>query len=55
LAQKLADGQLALFVGAGLSRQATARDGSARRLPLWKELAEQVAKAPGAARAARRR
>jgi hypothetical protein len=45
LAQKLADGQLALFVGAGLSRQAIARDGSARRLPLWKELAEQVAAA----------
>ena len=45
LAQKLADGQLALFVGAGLSRQAIAKDGSGRRLPLWKELAEQVAKA----------
>ena len=44
LAQKLADGQLVLFVGAGLSRQAIARDGSGRRLPLWKELAEQVAK-----------
>jgi SIR2-like domain/NACHT domain len=45
LAQKLADGQLALFVGAGLSRQAIVKDGSGRRLPLWKELAEQVAKA----------
>jgi NAD-dependent SIR2 family protein deacetylase len=44
LAQKLADGQLALFVGAGLSRQAIAKDGSGRRLPLWKELAEQVAR-----------
>ena len=44
LAQKLVDGQLAMFVGAGLSRQAIVRDGSGRRLPLWKELAEQVAK-----------
>ena len=44
LAQKLADGQLALFVGAGLSRQAIAKNGSGQRLPLWKELAEQVAK-----------
>jgi SIR2-like domain len=45
LAQKLADGQLALFVGAGLSRQALARDGSLRKLPLWAELAERVAAA----------
>jgi hypothetical protein len=44
LAQKLADGQLALVVGAGLSLQAIAKDGSSRRLPLSKELAEQVAK-----------
>ena len=43
LAQKLADGQLALFVGAGLSRQAVAKDGSGRRLPLWIDLAKQVA------------
>jgi hypothetical protein len=45
LAQKLAGGQLALFVGAGLSRQAIAKDGSGRRLPLWEELAKQVADA----------
>lgn len=45
LAQKLADGQLALFVGAGLSRQAVSRNGSGRKLPLWKPLAEQVAAA----------
>lgn len=45
LAQKLADGQLALFVGAGLSRQAVAKDGSGRKLPLWKDLAERVAAA----------
>lgn len=45
LAQKLRDGQLALFVGAGISHLATARDGSGRQLPLWKELAEKVARA----------
>ncbi|MFO1113400.1 MAG: SIR2 family protein [Rhodospirillales bacterium] len=45
LAQKLADGQLALFVGAGLSRQAIAKDGSGRKLPLWIDLATQVAAA----------
>ncbi|MBL8668660.1 MAG: SIR2 family protein, partial [Rhodospirillales bacterium] len=45
LAQKLADGQLALFVGAGLSRQGVAKDGSGRKLPLWTELATQVAAA----------
>jgi hypothetical protein len=45
LAQKLSDGQLAVFVGAGLSHLASPSDGSARRLPLWKELTDQVAKA----------
>ncbi len=45
LAQKLLDGQLVLFVGAGLSRLASAKDGSSRRLPLWDELMELVAKA----------
>ena len=43
LAQKLLDGQLVLFVGAGLSHLAIAKDGSGRRLPLWNELMEQVA------------
>jgi hypothetical protein len=41
LADKLYDGQLALFVGAGLSHLAKGADG--RRLPLWKGLADQVA------------
>lgn len=41
LAQRLMDGQLALFVGAGLSH--LARTASGRRLPLWAELAQQVA------------
>lgn len=45
LVKKLANKQLALFVGAGLSRQAIAKDGSGRRLPLWEELAEKVAEA----------
>ncbi|MFO1156697.1 MAG: hypothetical protein U1E43_07990 [Rhodospirillales bacterium] len=45
LAQKLADGQLALFVGAGPSRQAIAKDGSGRKLPLWIDPATQVAAA----------
>jgi hypothetical protein len=45
LAQKLSDGQLAVFVGAGLSHLAPPNDGSARRLPLWRELTDQVAKA----------
>ena len=43
LAQALRDGQLVLFAGAGLSRLAPADDGSARRLPLWAELADRVA------------
>ena len=45
LAQKLVDGHLALFVGAGLSHLAPAKDGSDRRLPLWRRLAELVAHA----------
>ena len=42
LAQRLLDDQLCLFVGAGLSHLAPAKDGSDRRLPLWGELARQV-------------
>ena len=45
LAQELLHGRLVLFVGAGLSRLAPAKDGGDRRLPLWKELTEQVAQA----------
>jgi HEAT repeat protein len=45
LAQRLMDGQLALFVGAGVSHLAPAREGSGRRLPLWQELAQGVAQA----------
>jgi len=45
LADKLVDGQIALFVGAGLSHLCKAKDGSDRRLPLWNGLAEQVADA----------
>ena len=43
LAQKLRDDQLVLFAGAGLSRQAIARDGSSRRMPDWDALLEAVA------------
>jgi len=43
LAQRLYDGQLALFVGAGISRLAPRCDGGAQRLPLWKDLARLVA------------
>jgi len=43
LAKLLLNDQLVLFVGAGISHQAKARDGSGRRLPLWRELGEQVA------------
>ena len=43
LAQRLLDGHLALFVGAGISRLATRRDGDVQRLPLWKNLALLVA------------
>lgn len=43
LAQKLRDGQLVLFAGAGLSMQAKARDGSDRRMPGWDALLRQVA------------
>lgn len=45
VAEKLRDDHLGLFVGAGLSRLAPALDGDASRLPLWGELAEQVARA----------
>jgi hypothetical protein len=45
LARRLIDGQLSLFVGAGLSHLAPAKDGSDRRLPLWSGLTEQVAAA----------
>ena len=43
LAQKLLDGQLVLFAGAGLSHLALAKDGSDRRIPLWAGLAQTVA------------
>jgi len=43
LAQKLRDGQLVLFVGAGLSMQAIARDGSGDRMPSWHALLSQIA------------
>jgi hypothetical protein len=43
LAQKLLDGQLVLFAGAGLSHLAPAKDGSERRIPLWAGLAQTVA------------
>ena len=43
LAKLLLNDQLVLFVGAGISHQAKARDASGRRLPLWRELAEHVA------------
>lgn len=44
LAERLANQQLALFVGSGLSHLAPAKDGSGRRLPVWKQLAEEVAR-----------
>jgi hypothetical protein len=47
LAQKLHDGQLALFAGAGLSHLAPRHDGKPLRLPLWSGLAERVAFACG--------
>jgi hypothetical protein len=43
LAQKLRDGQLVLFAGAGLSMQAKARDGAGRRMPSWDGLLQQIA------------
>ena len=43
LAQKLQDGQLVLFAGAGLSHLAPAKDGGGRRIPLWVGLARAVA------------
>lgn len=45
LARRLIDGQLSVFVGAGLSHLAPAKDGSDRRLPLWSGLTDQVASA----------
>jgi HEAT repeat protein len=47
LAQRLRDGQLALFVGAGLSHLAPAADGSGERLPLWKDLTRRVGEVCG--------
>lgn len=44
LADRLADGQLTVFVGAGLSHLALAQDGSNAHLPLWKELTASVAR-----------
>jgi len=43
LVQRLKDGQQALFVGAGISHLAPAREGKWRRLPLWRDLAHDVA------------
>ena len=40
LAQELAFGRVVLFAGAGLSRNAVARDGGPNRMPKWRELAE---------------
>jgi len=42
IADLILQDRLVLFVGAGLSHQATAKDGSGRRLPLWNELAEII-------------
>ncbi|HVT60189.1 MAG TPA: HEAT repeat domain-containing protein [Thermoanaerobaculia bacterium] len=47
LAQRLVNGQLALFAGAGLSHLAPRSDGGAGRLPLWSELARRVAEICG--------
>lgn len=47
LAKLLRSDQLVLFVGAGISRQAPAIDGSDVKMPLWLELAEAVAEASG--------
>ena len=47
LANKLVADQLVLFVGAGISYQATPKDGSTARIPLWRDLALAVAKANG--------
>lgn len=44
LAQKLIDGQLMLFAGAGLSHLAPAKDGSGRRISLWAGLTDTVAR-----------
>jgi SIR2-like domain/NACHT domain/HEAT repeats len=43
LAHKLRDGQLALFVGAGLSHLAPRKDGGPQRLPLWDGLRQAIA------------
>jgi phosphoserine phosphatase/NAD-dependent SIR2 family protein deacetylase len=47
LALKLSADQLVLFVGAGISHQARAKDGSSKRMPLWQELAAKVGRAHG--------
>lgn len=47
LAELLAEDQLVLFVGAGISRQATAIDGGSQKMPLWSELGERVAEQCG--------
>lgn len=44
LAEKLRDGQLVLFVGAGLSYLCPRNDGKKGRLPLWKSLQDEVAR-----------
>jgi len=53
LAQKLHDGRLALFAGAGLSHLAPHRTSRTRRLPLWLGLAARMAEAWGDRDAAR--
>lgn len=47
LARRLDTDNLVLFVGAGISHQAKPYDGSNRRLPLWRELAEEIGKTCG--------
>lgn len=47
LPRLIQDDNLVLFVGAGISRQALPTDGSKRRLPLWSDLAEDVARRVG--------
>jgi hypothetical protein len=43
LVRKLESDNLVLFIGAGISHQAKPYDKSARRLPLWRELAAETA------------
>ncbi|MDA9474408.1 hypothetical protein XI03_07800 [Bradyrhizobium sp. CCBAU 65884] len=47
LANLLANGQLVLFIGAGISRQAAPNDGGDDRMPLWYDLAKAVAQTCG--------